>query len=212
MADDRAAETIGPEDATPRAFPYRVEHLAIGEPDPFPAMAGEPRRGLAASPQRAMVGRRIDPVMAGFDHFVALAGYVLLFLSVFMFGVPALAGAALAYVHRRDADPLAQSHFRFQLRIFGNAVLLLALALVAAVAAGGLTLVKLTSLVQAHFPGASTLLAQARPEMWTGVGAVCLIVAAAVLVILAVVWTLVAAFVGFLRLLANRPIGHAPEV
>ncbi|HEX4180726.1 MAG TPA: hypothetical protein VHY32_08040 [Caulobacteraceae bacterium] len=211
MADDRPADVSRPA-ASPEPFPHRVEHLSIGEPDPFPAAAarGSVAPGLA-SPSGASAGRRIDPVMASFDHFVALAGYVLLFLSVFMFGVPALASAALALMHRRDADLTAQSHFRFQLRIFGAAVLLLALALLAALAAGGVAAVKLSLLIQWYLPGASAALAQAHPLMWTGVAATALVVAALVLLVLALVWTLVASFVGFLRLLANRPIGHAPR-
>ena len=199
------------DDAAVQPFPHRVEHLSIGERDPFPSEAGQvaAKPAMAASTPRFEGGRRIDPVMAGFDHFVALGGYVLLFLSVFMFGVPALASAALAFAHRRNADGLAQSHYRFQLRIFGTAILLLVLALGSAVAASGLAMVKVALLLQLYFPTAASALAPAQPQAWGGTAAACLFVAAAVLAVLAVIWTLAASFTGFLRLLACRPIGHS---
>jgi uncharacterized membrane protein len=200
------------------AFPHRVEHLSIGEPDPFPAEAPTPRattdlRSDAADPakpdpafERAQdSGRIMDPLMTSLDHFVALAGYVLLFLSVFMFGVPALASVALAYAHRRDAHLVVRTHFGFQIRIFWTAVLLLVLSIASAVAGGG------AAFAREHLPGAASAVSPVQVGAWSGVAAACLIVAAVVLFVLAALWLLAASFMGFLRLLAGRPIGHLPR-
>jgi uncharacterized membrane protein len=149
----------------------------------------------------------VDPVLAGFDHLVALAGYVLLFVSVFMVGVPALAALALAYAHKSDTHLLARSHFRFQLRIFWTAILFLGLSLgsVAAAAAavlGGDWLYRLVSHGQAAGSG--------HLGAWTGGIATLLIIAAVLLTAVAFLWTLGASLFGFLRLVYNKPIGHAP--
>ncbi len=149
-----------------------------------------------------------DPVLAGFDHVVALAGYVLLFVSVFMFGVPALATVALAYAHKNDSHLLVRSHYRFQLRVFWTAVLFGVLALGAAITAGGLAIGKLIDFVHAHLPSADSVMDRANVGSWSGEIAGILLIAAVTLGVLAVIWTLVASVFGFLRLLANRPIGH----
>jgi uncharacterized membrane protein len=206
------------------AFPHRVEHLSIGEPDPFPAEAPAPRattdlRSDAADPakpdpafERAQdSGRIMDPLMTSLDHFVALAGYVLLFLSVFMFGVPALASVALAYAHRRDAHLVVRTHFGFQIRIFWTAVLLLVLSIASAVAGGGAAFARLFAFAREHLPGAASAVSPVQVGAWSGVAAACLIVAAVVLFVLAALWLLAASFTGFLRLLAGRAIGHLPQ-
>ena len=150
----------------------------------------------------------VDPVLAGFDHLVALAGYVLLFVSVFMVGVPALEALALAYAHKSDTHLLARSHFRFQLRIFWTAILFLALALgsvvVSVLVGGGWLFRLLAHAIAQSGSGASHLSA------WTGGIAALLFGCAFFLVGLALLWTLGASLFGFLRLLYNKPIGHAP--
>ena len=150
----------------------------------------------------------IDPVLAGFDHVVALAGYVLLFISVFMFGVPALATMALAYAHKNDSHLLVRSHYRFQLRIFWTAILFALLAIGSAVTAGGLAITKLVDFARAHLPGVGAAMDRAGSGAWSAEIAGVLLIAAVTLAALAVIWTLVASLFGFLRLLGNRPIGH----
>ena len=53
------------------------------------------RSPLDPAPRRLNVAQSaetvVDPVLAGFDHVVALVSYGLLFISVFLLGVPALA-------------------------------------------------------------------------------------------------------------------------
>jgi uncharacterized membrane protein len=150
----------------------------------------------------------LDPVLAGFDHVVALAGYVLLFISVFMFGVPALATMALAYAHKNDSHLLVRSHYRFQLRIFWTAVLFVLLAIGSAVTAGGVAVTKLIEFIRDHLPGVGAAMDRTAVASWSGEFAGVLLVAAVTLGVLAVIWTLVASLFGFLRLVANRPIGH----
>ena len=156
-------------------------------------------------------GRTIDPMLAGFDHIVALGGYVLLFASVFMLGVPALASLALAYAHGHDSHLVARTHFKFQIRIFWTAVLLIALGIGAGVVAGGTVLGKLFGFAQEHLPAVSGVMAQAHMGGLSGAAAGGLVFGAVGLFVLAVLWTLFASVFGFLRLLGNRPIGHLPK-
>ena len=155
--------------------------------------------------------RVIDPMLAGFDHIVALGGYALLFASVFMLGVPALASVALAYAHHNDAHLVARTHFRFQIRIFWTAVLLLALGIGAGVIAGGVAIGKLVGFIHDHLPGISDMMAQAHVGALSGAATASLVVGAIGLFALAALWTLFASIFGFLRLLSNRPIGHLPR-
>ncbi len=161
-------------------------------PPPFPGQAFPPR---------------VDPVLAGFDRIVALGSYGLLFVSVFTFGVPALAALALAVFHRDDAQPLIRSHYRFQIRIVLTAALFLILATLSALLGGGLALGQLIAFIESHAHQVAAVIgtdSQGR-EAWTAGG---LLVAAFLFFGLAALWTLAASFVGFLRLVANRPIGH----
>ena len=197
-------------------------------PEPAPIVAAEPpppaspalTETLTPAPELVPVSHTpishtdaghdaIDPVLAGFDHVVALAGYVLLFISVFMFGVPALATMALAYAHKNDSHLLVRSHYRFQLRIFWTAVLFTLLAIGSAITAGGMAITTLVDFARAHLPGVGAAMDQAHVGSWSGQISGLLLVAAVTLGVLAVVWTLVASLFGFLRLVGNRPIGHS---
>ena len=195
-----------PADPAPVVMPAPVPAPVVvvaAPPQPARPPLTEPPVAHATDPQGP-----IDPVLAGFDHVVALAGYVLLFISVFMFGVPALATMALAYAHKNDLHLLVRSHYRFQLRIFWTAVLFILLAIGSAVTAGGLAVSKLIAFARANLPGVSAAMDQAHVGSWSAQIAGLLVVAAVTLGVLAVIWTLIASLFGFLRLVANRPIGH----
>ena len=151
----------------------------------------------------------VDPVLAGFDHIVALVSYGLLFVSVFLLGVPALAAAALAYAHKRDSHVIVATHYRFQLRIFWTAILLLALGVISAAGASVILLQKLFDYASAHLPGISGVIGHGSVA-WTAPLAGALGLAWIGFFVLAVGWTLIASLVGFFRLLANKPIGHLP--
>jgi len=200
------------EPAPEPAAPVAVVALA---PVPAPVVVADPppqpaRPTLAEAPVTHVTDPHgaIDPVLAGFDHVVALAGYVLLFISVFMFGVPALATMALAYAHKDDSHLLVRSHYRFQLRIFWTAVLFVLLAIGSAVTAGGLAVTKLIEFARANLPGVGAAMDQAHVGSWSGQIAGLLLIAAVTLGVLALLWTLIASLFGFLRLVSNRPIGH----
>jgi uncharacterized membrane protein len=150
----------------------------------------------------------VDPVLAGFDHVVALVCYGLLFISVFLLGIPALAAAALAFAHKRDAHVIVATHYRFQLRIFWTTVLLLLLAAASAFGASAIALDKLFNFVRDHLPGMSGVVSQG--AAWAVPLAGGLTLAAIVFLVLAVAWMLLASLIGFFRLLANKPIGHLP--
>jgi uncharacterized membrane protein len=147
----------------------------------------------------------IDPVMEGFDHLVALACYGLMFVSVFL-GLPALVAVIVAYFHRKDTHLLVRTHYRFQIRIFWTAALLLSVAIGAGIAGGTALFGGLFEFVQTQFTGLSAADGR-RLHGWT---VAALIAAAMVFWVLAALWTMGASVVGFVRLMANRPIGHLP--
>ena len=195
-----------PADPVPLVAPAHVAApVVVADAAPQPA---RPILTEVQAPHPAESHSAIDPVLAGFDHIVALAGYVLLFISVFMFGVPALATMALAYAHKNDSHLLVRSHYRFQLRIFWTAVLFALLAIGSAVTAGGLAVTKLIQFIRDQLPGVGAAMDQAHVSSWSGQIAGILVIAAVTLGLLAVVWTLIASVFGFLRLISNRPIGH----
>jgi len=153
-----------------------------------------------------------DPVARRFDRLVALVAYGLLFISVFTFWLPALLAAAIAFTHRRGADPLTASHFGFQLLIFWVGFGLVALAVLVLLGAGGFA-----------FGAVWTLLVAALSEgswSWQGgmasagaltAGAVAgiLTLTALVMIGLASLWTLLSSAWGVFRLAGQRPIGQS---
>jgi uncharacterized membrane protein len=80
---------------------------------------------------------------------LALAGYILLSLSVFAAGVPALIAVALAYWRRGRSPAWLRGHFNRQIVIFWIAVLLLVVAMALGVAAMVVWLVSLAH-VRSH--------------------------------------------------------------
>lgn len=66
---------------------------------------------------------------------LALVGYFLLSLSVFMAGFPALAAVVIAYWRRDRVEPAVRDHFNRQIVIFWIAALLLLIAMALAIAA-----------------------------------------------------------------------------
>lgn len=175
---------------------YEVEHV------PHPHAAGL----IAHGREMLHNGEHlIDPVMEGFDHVVALACYVMLFISVFLF-VPAFAAVVIAYFHRKDTHLLVRTHYRFQMRIFWTATLLLSLSIGAFIVGGTALLGGLIGLIQHQFSGVTV----AEGRNIQGIVAASLIVAGFVFWGVAFFWTMVASAIGFLRLFVNRPIGHLP--
>ena len=201
------------------AAPAAASIVASGEKPVEPAATGAQEAALAArsaedpAPRRLNMARSaetvVDPVLAGFDHVVALLGYGLLFISVFLLGVPALAAVALAYAHNRDSHLLVATHYRFQLRIFWTAVLLLMLSVASLAGSSVILLQQGFDFVRDHLPGMAGVIGHG-PAPWTVPLAGALGLAFFVFLALAIGWTLIASVVGFFRLLGNKPIGHLP--
>jgi uncharacterized membrane protein len=63
------------------------------------------------------------------DNVLAIAVYALYFLSYFSAGTLALIGVIIAHVKVDDADPVMQSHYRFQIRTFWYGLLYLVIGL-----------------------------------------------------------------------------------
>lgn len=68
---------------------------------------------------------------SGADRGVAMAGYALLFISVFSLGVTGVAAVVLAYAARDQVSPGVRRHLSAQIGLFWAAFALSALAVVA---------------------------------------------------------------------------------
>ncbi len=64
------------------------------------------------------------------DTTIAIVVYALYLGSYFIGGLTALAGVIIAYVQYGSADPLLQSHYRFQIRTFWIGLLYLVAGIV----------------------------------------------------------------------------------
>jgi uncharacterized membrane protein len=154
-----------------------------------------------------------DPVARRFDRLMALVAYGLLAVSVFTFWIPALIAAAIAFSHRRGADPLTASHFRFQIKTFWVGFVLVLLAVVVFLAAGGFAFGALWSILVAHSAewGWDWQDGLAGDGLSAGAAAGALTLVGLLLWGMSAVWTLVAAVWGTLRLVSDRPMGQRRE-
>ncbi|HEX8232666.1 MAG TPA: hypothetical protein VF559_04885 [Caulobacteraceae bacterium] len=135
----------------------------------------------------------------GADKALTAVNYLILFIAPFVAGFPSLVAAIIAYVRRGSASPVARSHYDNQIRIFWVGIVLSVLAIALVFAAIGTGLGAGLAGVGELFSGAVGL----------GVGAVLMLVAAAMLGIANVFWYIIASIIGFIRLLDGRPIGRA---
>ena len=124
--------------------------------------------------------------------------YALLFISPFTAGLAGLIGGVLAHVLRSPATSVAQSHIRFQIRIFWIAVLLV-LPLVFALMTG------LTAFFMRLAEGVDIT------EMDIDPWVIPVFIGAGLLAAASWVWQLGASVFGVARLAANRPIGTGME-
>ncbi len=158
-----------------------------------------------------MTDHHDDPVAKRFDRLLALVGYGLLFMSVFTFWVPALVAAGLAFAYRRGADPVASTHFRFQLKIFWIGLAIFTLAVIAFLAAGGFAVGAVWGVIAPGFDGLmwswpDTVKASAATA---GLSAVSLTAAGLALLFAGSAWTVLASLWGGWRLVNDRPIGQS---
>jgi uncharacterized membrane protein len=146
-----------------------------------------------------------DRVERGFDRLLALTGYGLLFVSVFLVWWPALIAAAIAWNRGHGADPRTASHFRFQMRIFWGELVLLGLGVAALIAGGGVAVGELWR-VAAQGDGTWASWSAA-----AGARAVVLVVGGCALMALSGLLTLVLSGWGALRLVTGGGIGQSPR-
>ena len=198
-------ERLGRIDPTPRRAPRAP---VAPSADPFGIDAPLELLSVKVERQREEADRAAEPVLAGFDRLVGLTSYGLLLASPLLFGAPALASLVLAYAHRRSLHPAARTHFRFQLRIVFTTLLLLGLAAAALIAAASRLPVNMIQFAHDAAPGLRTLLSQARIDAWTPVLGSVVTASAILFFALALVWLVGAALFGFIRLLADRPVGR----
>ena len=148
-----------------------------------------------------------DPLMSQFDKLIGLVGYGLLIAGLFSFGVPSMVAFALALAHRRDAHPIIRSHYRHQTRIFAVGAVSVLGAGVAALIGSGTWLAALLGWIMTHLgqsDGVATAASALNPAWFGGI----MLAAALGLLAFGAIWTLVQSVFGFLRLAADRPIGH----
>ena len=148
-----------------------------------------------------------DPVMTQFDRLIAFVCYILLFSGVFTFGLSSFVALALALAHRRDSHIILQSHYRHQIRVFWVTALCVLGAFLAGAAGTGVWLGALIGWVE-HVTGLTSESLGVSPQGRQGWIGVVMIVLAGVLLIFGLGWTVLQTVFGFLRLAANRGIGH----
>lgn len=82
----------------------------------------------------------VQPRAPDSDTTMALVVYVLNFVSYFT-GITSLIGVIIAYVKIGDADPMLQTHYRFQIRTFWIGVLYLVVGVILAMVFVGVVII-----------------------------------------------------------------------
>lgn len=159
---------------------------------------------IAASSEPAVAAPASDV-----DRNLALVVYALLFSSIFFAGIPALIAVVIAYAQRDQANPQIVSHYNFQIRIFWIALVLSVIA--AACGTFGL-IAAIGDIFQYAVHGdwsAWDVVAVDFENIRFDPAMITLTIAAGVFTVIATIWLLCAPAFGFIRLLGQRPIGHA---
>jgi len=150
---------------------------------------------MSDTPEERTDGR-ITVLETGFGRGTAVIGYGLLIASLFTIWITGVVGLVLAWVNRHDSDPVARSHFRFQLRVSEIGGMLSGLG-AAGVLWGG------WSAIAPLFDGGSLDLgALFAAGGWVALGLL--------LWFGSMVWTFAAGLFGLARLMSGRTIGGRP--
>ena len=139
---------------------------------------------------------------------MGIVGYVLLFLAPVSGGLTALACVALAYARKPSANPMAASHFTFQIKVFWIAFLACFLGVTAIVFSLGIlysdvvwAVTDNAERVARYFAEPGQAGARFHPlgalSLLGGLGLLCA----------AAAWSLAASTFGAVRLLSRQPIG-----
>lgn len=143
------------------------------------------------------------------DRNLAMVGHALMFASPFTFGLTALMAVIIAYVRKPASEPVACSHYRYQIRHFWIGFALAVVAFIALAVGVVFLFVDLVRMVVANAPGDAweAVAMQVHPEMPVVffVGMFVFLAAYA----LAALWMIVSSVIGMVRLGAQRPMGRA---
>lgn len=142
------------------------------------------------------------------DRNLAFVVYGLLFASPFVFGLTALIAVVIAYVRKREAEPVVATHYRYQIRTFWVAFAFSMIAAVALMVGVGFLIVDLIRLILSNVPQdaweAVALQVEPRFPVVTFVGLIVFLCA----YVASSLWAIVASIIGAIRLGAGKPLGR----
>ncbi len=133
-------------------------------------------------------------------RLTALLSYGLLIIAPFTLGTLALAAMAIAYLRRKQAGPLARSHFDYQIRSFWTDISLVGLGALCGWAALAMGLGAVAGLVGLNLPQGMS----AGGVGWTAIG---LGLAWLVLWLWGFLGLLLGSVLGSIKLAAGQPMG-----
>lgn len=149
------------------------------------------------------------------ERNLAFVIYGLLFISPFSLGLTALVAVVLAYIKKHNCDSFVQTHFRYQIKSFWVVFVLWALATFIAVICTVFLTLTLANVILAQYNITDwryldidlSNLDTSQIPVSTILGVASGFVISALMTVLATVWILVSAVMGFIRLSHNKPIG-----
>jgi uncharacterized membrane protein len=144
------------------------------------------------------------------DRVLAALIYGLLFLTPFFAGVTALIAVVLAYVRRKAADPLSQTHYGFQIKTFWIALIVLIAAIAAAFLGAG---VLITHALEVHARNGSgwdawDVAFGEDSQAHLNIAGLIVLAISALAILADALWLMLASVFGVARLLSNEPIGR----
>jgi uncharacterized membrane protein len=151
-----------------------------------------------------------DLIQTQFDRLIALVGYALLFVGVFMAGVPSVVAVALALAHHNDTHPIIRTHYRHQVRIFLIAVVTLVAAILCGIVAGGLWIADIVGFIERMLGHSVDFMGMTPTAKKAWIGGL-FFITAIVLFVFGALWTLASSAFGFMQLITNRPVGRLPK-
>jgi uncharacterized membrane protein len=170
---------------------------AAGAPTGAGAMSDALSRGPAASASSD------DRVLSGLV-------YVLIFASPFFAGFTALIGIVLAYVRSTAGEPIARSHYRFQIRIFWIGLGLLVLSIAALLLGAGVVFTHIFEVAMRHGGGWDAWDASFSDgsNAHLNLAGLILVLLGALILGADMLWLMLASVFGFARLVSGEAVGR----